>query len=1559
MQGRFRWKAILFLILGLAVFGTAWFFLQRFQISSIHSRFLDQVARAEETGNTERAARFLKQYLSVKRDDVDARARYGVLIEQLAASPQALAGALGVYEGVLEQDPSRREIRLRAAKLHKALGGTKGINKALEHLGVLYQADPSDPEVNLLLGQCKWGKKQLEKDALDKVGEQKLLSEAEGHFKKSIDKGPHNLEAYSWYARLLRDEQIVRDLNKKSHPREAADVLGSLIKANPQEERAFLIRSQFRENAYVDIPVWAARMWGLSKTPFGQNHLVAGSALYLSAVVTDWDGAGQDLAQARKLVGEKLAALKGPSSSNPAPAATAPAASGQSTASGGRKSADDKAREKTDKEYADVYLASAIHETLLARAATEEKDKNAHLEEARTHLDLAAKLFPKDTRILSQHAQVELLAQRSDEALNLFRKVEKKATDSATRNAALWKLAILLIDSHIPTDLLEAESVIDQMKKGGVPSYRLDYLRAKVVIERGKWGPAIDLLEAARPLLVDNPALVLDTDLLLSSCYQKLNNWDQQLDICKRARKNNPLRFEPRYGIVNALVSLGRLDEAIEECQELEQMPSTRAAIALTYANLLATKGRFDEAVKILQAARNDDALKANPAKAAEIDVLLAQVELAAGKSEEQTGDNKDAREKYQLARKILEEAKNRTPLAVGPWVALADLAARMNGEAGSAEAMKILKEAKEKCGDSAELRLAMVRYAPAKKGENNKEAIAFLRPLAEKLDGFERGIQGRLWAALAQAFYDAGDSKEAEQCWQALAHLEPNQLQVRLVLFDFYYRTKNAVGMGEALNAIQEIEGPKGPFWHYAKAMLLISKAREGEKQLLPEAREHLVTAQAKRPRWPRLFEALAAVAEIEGKDDLAVSHLREAVTFGSRELPVVRLLVAKLMARGQFSDADDVLRKLQEVGPIGDDLQKLAAQISIMNEAPERALELAQNAVADDSKNYKDHLWKGQLLASVRKYSEAEGALKKAAELAPEVPDSWVALVQVQAANNALKEANDTIASMKAKLPSARLPFALALCYRAIKENAMAERAYQQALAAQPNNLDILQGAASFQLAKGAGGKVEPYLRAILDPGKRWATFDGQEVKVSDDLKSWARRHLAMSIGFQGIPEKHREALSLVGENLKTNPSNLDDQIAKGMLLKENAETRAEAIRILEKAFKNKQPAPAIEQMYMLATLYENELDWPKARQYMVFLLATHTKHAKYYDYLARFVGLLVFHGELNEADLWLRRLQEVDAQSFPTVDCLVRYYAKRLNSEEVLKPIKGYLESKGPKPAEALSVRLIRATVLLNDVVQRYPEVMNKKNLLEGEKLLRESARQIGTKESLLNVASYLASCQRLEESLDLCEQLLKDLPHQQVVLTATTAVAISNKPSPQQVARVEAWVKAGQKEDPKAVEWDGYLAALKERQEKFSEAELLYRKILEQRPQDVVAINNLAFLLGVQGKGNEAFGWIQKLDAVAGHMGEILDTRAVILRSQGKLQEAGRDLREALRQQKTPYRLFHLAQVYQSAKDIKKTVEIFEQAKQLGLRSEMVHPLERESFQAMALLAEQSR
>ncbi len=111
-QGRFRWKPILLLAVGFAVFGSGWYLLHRFQMQSLHVRYREQAARAEETGNPDRAVRFLRQYLLVKGDDTDARARFAVLVEKMCRARKHYLTLSGIYERVLREDESRQDIRL-------------------------------------------------------------------------------------------------------------------------------------------------------------------------------------------------------------------------------------------------------------------------------------------------------------------------------------------------------------------------------------------------------------------------------------------------------------------------------------------------------------------------------------------------------------------------------------------------------------------------------------------------------------------------------------------------------------------------------------------------------------------------------------------------------------------------------------------------------------------------------------------------------------------------------------------------------------------------------------------------------------------------------------------------------------------------------------------------------------------------------------------------------------------------------------------------------------------------------------------------------------------------------------------------------------------------------------------------------------------------------------------------------------------------------------------------------------------------------------------------------
>jgi Flp pilus assembly protein TadD len=199
------------------------------------------------------------------------------------------------------------------------------------------------------------------------------------------------------------------------------------------------------------------------------------------------------------------------------------------------------------------------------------------------------------------------------------------------------------------------------------------------------------------------------------------------------------------------------------------------------------------------------------------------------------------------------------------------------------------------------------------------------------------------------------------------------------------------------------------------------------------------------------------------------------------------------------------------------------------------------------------------------------------------------------------------------------------------------------------------------------------------------------------------------------------------------------------------------------------------------------------------------------------------------------------------------------------------------------------------------------------------------------------------------LDLCEQVFTELPVQQVVTIAVAAVG-SAKANTKQIQRVEALVKSAREQKPEFLAWDVFSAVLQERQGRFPQAEDLYRQVLKLDPKNIVAVNNLAFLLGLQGKGEEANTLIKRaIDIAGGPAGELLDSRAVILRVQKKLPQAEKDILDALQQERTAYRLFHLYEVQQAAGKTKESMRVLQEAIQRGLHIGMMHPLECESYE----------
>lgn len=1219
-----------------------------------------------------------------------------------------------------------------------------------------------------------------------------------------------------------------------------------------------------------------------------------------------------------------------------------------------------------EKARADVrearQLAPDEPEVVLAAAQVEQAQGKP--DEARKVLLQGIQAHPKDPRPYLALISVEVREDKIKEALAHVRKGLKEVPEKDEKYGDLLHAkADLLVQSG---DVKEAEETIARLRQMKYAPPLLDYLQARLYVHESEWSKASVLLDRIRPQLGRSPALEAQALLLLGQCHERLGNPDQALLAYQQARKLDPLSPTAHYRIASLLMALGRSDEALTEFRQVLTTAKKPADLhALLVRALLVRTRRMPPKERSFSEINRELTLAAKQAPdSIELPVLQAATRVLQAETQLQLLDpqkpdaakQKDAARLVEEARRLIAKAREAHPDEVSLWLFAAQLAERE-------EALGILQRAADrpKLVNRVELRLARLGYlmqplAEAKTADVRKKAEEEVRATLARMEKDAAQLaetdRPRLLGGLAGVYLRLGDSAAAERLWQQVAQQQPNNLVVRLLLFDLALGAKSTAAMDRVLAEIHNIEGENGAYWRYAEAALRIQKARpadkeqltESGKRLLREARQHLVEAAKERPSWSRIPALEAGIDELEGQVSAAIEKYQQALALGERRPAIVRKLVSLLFGQGRADEAIQAVHKLRDQGNtlLQAGLGKLAAMDLISNPDPsnpdpQRALLMAEQSVGADSKSYQDHLWLGKVRWAAGKPEQAEKSLKRACELGASAPDTWVTLVAFLANTGKKKEAEQTIAQATKKLAPDQASLALAACYENIGDLKKAEEFFQAALKATPQDIRILRGMATFHLRHNEGAKAEPHLRAILAVDKS---------KASPADVTWARRGLAAVLGSGSDRRRFDEALALVENNLADNKDSLEDQHARALLVATRLSRRKEAIRLLED-LNNRASLPAGER-FTLVRLYLLEDNWSQAEKHMIILLAS--PQGKDPAFEAFYARRLLQHDNVAAAQAQLEKLEKTLPDSPLTREIKARVLQAKGKDAEALAVIREYTQSKDADP--------VRAGVFLEALAnakQMGDRPVKKLYLDEAEKLYRKHVKQSDKPERFLPLAEYLGRKHAIAEALACCNEALKHKTAPEKVAPVMVGVLRDAHAEGIYFRRVEQTLKDMLVRYPDSAPLLVCLAEVYNLQERFADAEAVYRRGLRKNPDNVMLLNNLAWLLAFQklAARQEALLAVNKAIDQVGPSPELLDTRGVIYLGLDQPDRALEDLRMASTLSRSANHTFHLARALAATSKISDARQTLGEANKRGFDVKSIHPLEKPA--ALRLIA----
>jgi len=1116
-------------------------------------------------------------------------------------------------------------------------------------------------------------------------------------------------------------------------------------------------------------------------------------------------------------------------------------------------------------------------------------------------------------------AEMHLIAVRTDEPgnLELWRiwaqlalKSQSKTRMNETAETALeelaserWDFMLLAAELFIQTgNYQRATDCINQLQKEDMHPALCAFLEGLVADGRGQAYKAVESWARAIHLGNKSPRIRLK----MASTLTRLGNTQSALGQLRTLVSERPNFFDGRLALAKLLAQIGNWAETAVQAHIACQIAPNRAD-----AKIILCKAR----IQLL----DENSISNDSPDWKDIEQKIATLNKTSG------GDLEVGFLKFQIlmkkgdliaAEQLLEELKSSHSPQIKLAITEADLfVARQEKEHAAAVINgAILQFPKEP---------ELVRYLAillARQGDYNGAREVLELALERINQPFARRQLGLL---LAQVHLLSKDQEKAYTFLEGLAQELPNDIPIKRELLKFRQITSENHRAQKLVDDIKSLQGEQSWQWRYEQAKLWCTPDNFDDHypQTVSLLKENLLADPYNQANRMLLALAYSRAGELQ----LAVSTYQQALDRSPRDIRVIIPTVAALHRVNEYDRADEILRRIAGEKIFSPQLQKLQLQSHLRRGELDSAGNILENLFAEDPNNSSVCLSLALLKMQQDQFDEADrllGILKAHEPNSPQIAALQIGLnIRQGKSAEALLLCDELVKSNN----NASAYIMRAQTYAAFANKDKAQQDFDRAAAIEPNNVDVWVARSVFYRNTGRLDKAMNEIQNALLLAPENIQIQKRAIQVFIESAK---------------PQRLRQARNIITQALEAHPENIQLKFLKARMLtiQGTAPALEEAVRILRKI--NEDQPENVDAWLLLGEIMLTRQQPTQAMDAALRGLVQTSDNK----------GLLLLKAKAEAARSpvlpipTLKALHELIPGDVEVLLLLAQTYIAADSPEKASSLLNEHL-AKFTDTADERKIRLSLAVALYKN--------KNKDQAQQEFDRLYQSAPD--EPEVLLVHARVLADEKLWSQLGEIVQNWCSRNPQDTNTPVAVAAELATTQGSGASKT-AEIILRSVLDREGNCLPAMNVFAMLLQITGRPEKAAELYEQILTRQPDNVVVINNLAWILcKEQNKPQQALDLTQRALKIAPDYVDLLDTQGVIYLCLGEFDKASQVFTRCLRLylDSTPASVasrFHLGKAFASLGQKEKAADSLKKAldqnsKIGGLSPADVHEAER--------------